>query len=76
MEDLVISKLNGPNNDLRSVEIERFPTIMLFMKGKGDTPVEYTGSLSRKKLRKWLKKQLGEEWQAKPKQEDTQTSDL
>lgn len=62
MDDLVIAKVNGIENEVDGVYIKHFPTILFYKKGSGDKSIVYSGALKKTKLKKWLKKKLGDDW--------------
>ena len=57
IKDLVIAKMEKTINEMNGVEINKYPILRLFRKGKKDEPIEYNGGLKDiDKLIEFLKK--------------------
>ena len=54
-ENVYIAKINSLENEVRYVEIKKFPTIMLFKASEKWKPVTYLGELNEEGLVKFLR---------------------
>ena len=57
--------MDGTKNEVPGLKYEHFPTVLYY--GKGDSaknPITYDKTLSRKRLRNFLKGMMGDDWKA------------
>ena len=66
VEKLVIAKIDATLNEHSSLEVEGFPTILLFKPGEKDMPLDYQGERTMQDMLDYLKKETGLELEETP----------
>jgi len=69
-ENLIIAKYNGAANEHAKLKYEGFPTIKFYKKDKSAAALDFDGARDYDGIMAYLKKQMGEEFDAAPVSEE------
>ena len=58
----MIARIDGTENEIEGIEIQAFPTIFLFKKGKNKKRIEYHGKNTLEGIKEFLEDQLDQDW--------------
>lgn len=62
-DKLVLAKCDSTANEIPGVNIQGFPTLKFYAPGKKSSPIDFSGDRTAEGITKFLKEQLGDDWQ-------------